>query len=301
MVSESVLGTPQYSTPRGAVGRHRARRVLKRVVLYALAIGLGFIFMLPFVWTIASSLKAPFELFLFPPKFFPETPQWENYVTIFRDFPFDRWYWNTFLVVILNTAGVLISSTMVAYGFSRFSFPGRNILFFVVIATLMLPAQVTLIPRFILFDKLGWLDTLLPLWAPAWFGGTAFAVFLLRQFMMGLPRELDEAAIMDGASYFRILWQILVPLCKPSLATLAIINSIAVWNEFLDPVVFLSSVENFTIAIGLWYFQAQPMVATPTAHYLLAASVTSIIPPIVLFFAFQRYFVRGIALTGLKG
>lgn len=273
----------------------------KRILLYAFSIGLGILFMLPFLWTVASSLKQPFELFVFPPAFFPEKPQVENYITVFRDFPFPRWYLNTFIVVVLNTAGVLVTSTLVAYGFARFEFRFRHALFILVIATMMMPPQITLIPRFILFDKLGWLNTLLPLWAPAWFGGTPFAIFLMRQFMLTLPRELDEAAVLDGASFFRVFWQILVPLCKPALATLAIINFIAVWNEFLDPVVFLNTVNKFTIAVGLWYFQAQPMSSTPTAHLLLAASVTTIIPPILIFFAFQRYFVRGVALTGLKG
>lgn len=283
-----------------------ARRVVmraksKRVLLYLLCLALGALFMLPLAWTIASSLKEPFELFDFPPPFFPAALQFDNYITVFRDFPFTQWYVNSFIVVILHTAGVLITSTIVAYGFARFEFRFRHVLFILVIATMMMPPQITLIPRFILFDKLGWLNTLLPLWAPAWFGGTPFAIFLMRQFMLSLPRELDEAAILDGASFFRVFWEILVPLCKPALATLAIINFIAVWNEFLDPVVFLNSVSKFTIAVGLWYFQAQPMVSTPTAHLLLAASVTSIIPPIILFFAFQRYFVRGVALTGLKG
>jgi multiple sugar transport system permease protein len=281
--------------------RRTTRFKSNRILLYVFSLLLGFFFMLPFAWAVASSMKQPFEMFIFPPKFFPEQFSFENYVTVFRDFPFPRWYLNTFIVVILNTAGVLLTSSVVAYGFARFTFRFRGLLFMVVIGTMMLPPQVTLIPRFILFDKLGWLNTLLPLWAPAWFGGTPFAIFLMRQFFMSLPRDLDEAAILDGATYFRVFWQILLPLCKPALATLAIINFIAVWNDFLDPVVFLSSTKNFTIAIGLWFFQAQPMVSTPTAHLLLAASVTSIIPPIIVFFAFQRYFVRGIALTGLKG
>lgn len=278
-----------------------AGRTLNRILLYVLCTCLSVLFMMPFLWAVASSLKQPFELFVFPPAFFPKTLQFKNYVTVFRDFPFPRWYWNTVVIVVLNTTGVLLTSSIVAYGFARFEFRFRHVLFILVIATMMLPAQITLIPRFILFDKLHWLDTLLPLWVPAWFGGTPFAIFLMRQFMLTLPRDLDEAAILDGASYFRVFWQILVPLCKPALATLAIINFIAVWNEFLDPVVFLSSSKNFPIAVGLWFFQAQPMSAMPTAHLLLAASVTTIIPPILIFFAFQRYFVRGVALTGLKG
>lgn len=300
MISEAI---PVPSRDQFDLRRRRSwrRNLLGQSLLYVVSIGLGILFMMPFLWTVASSLKSPFEMFIFPPTFLPETLQFDNYRVIFTDFPFPRWYWNTLVVVVLNTLGVLITSSLVAYGFARFEFRFRNALFILVIATIMLPPQVSLIPRFILFHHLGWLNTLLPLWVPVWFGGTPFAIFLMRQFMLTLPRELDEAAVMDGASYFRVFWQILLPLCKPVLATLAIINAIAVWNEFLDPVVFLNSVEQFTIAIGLWYFKAQPMVNMPTAHLLLAASVTSILPPIILFFAFQKVFVRGIALTGLKG
>jgi multiple sugar transport system permease protein len=297
MATMQQTGDP-ISTRRAPLIRPK---LIQRLIIYIICVALSVLFVLPLVWTVFSSLKSPLELFIFPPKFFPESLQWKNYVTIFEDFPFPRWYWNTFLVVVLNTAGVLVTSSIVAYGFARFEFRFRGPLFMLVIATMMLPAQITLIPRFILFDKLHWLNTLLPLWAPAWFGGTPFAIFLMRQFMMTLPRDLDEAAVLDGASYFRVFWQILLPLCKPALATLAIINFIAVWNDFLDPVVFLNSTKKFTIAVGLWYFKAQPMSAMPTAHFLLAASVTSIIPPLLLFFAFQRFFVRGVALTGLKG
>jgi multiple sugar transport system permease protein len=295
-MDQATAPSPQPRTRRRFTGI-----TLRRGILYVVAIVLGFLFMLPFAWTIASSLKQPREMFIFPPTFFPEKFQLENYITIFTDFPFDRWYANSLIVVVLNTAGVLVTASLVAYGFARFNFRFRNVLFILVLATMMMPPQITLIPRFILYDKLGWLNTLLPLWVPAWFGGTPFAIFLMRQFMMTLPKDLDEAAILDGASYFRVFWEVLVPLCKPALATLAIINFIAVWNEFLDPVIFLSSVNKFTVAVGLWYFQAQPMSSTPTAHLLLAASVTTVIPPVILFFIFQRYFVRGVALTGLKG
>jgi multiple sugar transport system permease protein len=271
-------------------------------LLYALCVGLGIVFMAPFAWTLSSAFKAPWEMFAFPPVLLPQEPSPGSFVEIFRDYPFFTWFRNTLLVVALATAGTVLSASLVAYGFARFDFRGKNLLFGITIATMLLPGQVTLIPRFILFHQLNWLDTLLPLWVPSWFGGSAFAIFLIRQFILSLPRELDEAATIDGASYPRIFWEILVPLCKPALATLAIISFIAHWESFLDPVVFLNTPENFTIAIGLWFFKAQPMQAErPTAHLLMAASVTSIAVPIALFFAFQRYFVQGIALTGLKG
>lgn len=166
----------------------------------------------------------------------------------------------------------------------------------------MLPAQVTLIPQFVLFHWLGWINTLYPLWLPTWFGGGAFAIFLLRQFILTLPKELDEAALIDGASYFRIFWQILLPLCKPVLATIAVISFIASWNDFVNPLIYLQLPEKFTLAVGLNYFKNLPEVGgEPTQHLLMAASVMVILPVILLFFATQRYFVQGIALTGIKG
>src|SRR5680860_90263 len=184
-------------------------RVVKRVVLYVVAISLGFLFMLPFAWTVSSSLKTPWEMFSFPPLFFPEQPQFQNYSRVFTEFSFGLWYKNTLIVVVLHTLGVVLSCSLVAYGFARFEFRFKGVLFVIVLATLMIPAQVTLIPRFILFHHIGWLDTLLPLWAPAWVAGTptaALGIFLMRQFLKTLPRDLDEAAVLDGASYFRVYW-----------------------------------------------------------------------------------------------
>jgi multiple sugar transport system permease protein len=289
------------SIAKSLPNRRSSARKWRRVVPYAATVVLSIFFMLPFAWTVLSALKAPWEMFAFPPIIIPAAPQFGNFYEIFRDYPFLNWFKNSFIVVILGTAGVVISASLTAYGFARFNFRFKNALFVITIATMMLPTQVSLIPRFILFYKIGWLDTLLPLWVPAWFGGSAFAIFLIRQFILTLPRELDEAALIDGAGYFRIFWEILMPLCKPALATLAIITFISNWDSFMDPVVFLTSSENFTVAIGLWFFKAQPMVSEkPTVHLLMAASVTSILVPIILFFSFQRYFVQGIALTGLK-
>lgn len=278
-------------------------RTARRLPLYVLVIALSLIFMGPFFWTLASSLKAPQEIFVFPPKFFPAVPQWANYAEAMSVFPFGRWFTNSFQVVILNTVGVLLTASLVAYGFSRFEFRFRDVLFMLTLATIMLPAQVTLIPRFILFHKMKWIDTLLPLWVPAWLGGNAFAIFLMRQFMMTLPRELDEASIVDGATYFRVFWNIILPLCRPSLATLAIITFIANWSNFMEPLVYLNSSEKYTVAVGLRYFQANPAISgdRPMVHLLLAASVATIAPPVALFFAFQNQFVGSIAMTGLKG
>jgi multiple sugar transport system permease protein len=279
------------------------RRRRRSAIVYLANVAIGTVFMLPFLWTLASALKTPSEMFSFPPVLVPTDLQFYNFVEIFQaPYRFSTWTFNSARVALLATLGTVLTASLVAYGFARFQFRLRNFLFMLTIATILLPGQVTLIPRFVLFSKLGWIDTLYPLWLPWWFGGSAFAIFLIRQFILTLPRELDEAAVIDGASYLRIYWNVLMPLCKPALAALAIISFIAHWDSFLDPVVFLHAPQNFTIAIGLWFFKAQPMVqAKPTAHLLMAASVASIAVPIALFFSFQRYFVQGIALTGLKG
>jgi multiple sugar transport system permease protein len=196
----------------------------------------------------------------------------------------------------------VITASLVAYSFARFEYRGRDTLFLITLATLMIPAQVTLIPQFVLFYRLGWINTLLPLWVPLWFGGSGFAIFLMRQFFLSLPRDLDEAALIDGASYFRIFWSILMPLCKPILATLAIITLIALWGDFLGPLIYLNSPEKFTVAVGLQFFNAVPEVGgEPMKHLLMAACVLSMLPILVIFFLGQRFFVQGIVMSGIKG
>lgn len=285
------------------VARTSRRRLRRPTIVYLTNLVLGVLFMLPFLWTVSSALKSPTEIFEFPPRIIPAMPQPYNFVEIFQaPYRFGLWTWNSIAVALLATAGTVATASLVAYGFARFEFRLKNVLFGLTIATMLLPGQVTLIPRFVLFKQLGMIGTQYPLWLPFWFGGSAFAIFLVRQFLLTLPRELDEAAIIDGAGYFRIFWNVLMPLCKPALAALAIISFIAHWDSFLEPSIFLSDPEKFTLAIGLWFFKQQPMVASkPTTHLLMAASVASIVVPIALFFSFQRYFVQGIALTGLKG
>ncbi|HEY3108214.1 MAG TPA: carbohydrate ABC transporter permease, partial [Chloroflexota bacterium] len=219
---------------------------------------IGIVFMFPFFWTVSSSLKTAAEVYVFPPLWLPATPQWRNYPSVFEIIPFTRWFLNSLVVVLLSTVGVLLSSAVVAYSFARFRYHGRDLLFLVTLATMMLPAEVTLIPQYLLFKELGWLNSIKPLWVPAWFGGYAFNIFLLRQFILALPRDMDEAAIVDGASYARVLVSILIPLMKPALATVAVINFIAAWNDFLGPLIYLNSPENFTLALGLRYFNVAP-------------------------------------------
>ena len=285
-----------------ATGARRTRFGVGDATVYLLTIALALVFLFPFFWTVSSSLKTPSEIFSFPPPLVPAVPQWSNYLTVLSLVPFGTWVINSLIVVLLNTLGVIITSSVVAYSFARFEYRGRDVIFLLTLATMMLPAQVTLIPQFILFNSLGWVDTLLPLWVPAWFGGGAFFIFLLRQFFMTLPHDLDEAALIDGASYLRVYWSILIPLCKPALATVAIISFIGSWNDFLGPLIYLNTPEKFTVALGLNFFQNVPEQAgMPMQHLLMAASVMAIMPCLILFFSFQRYFVEGIVLSGIKG
>jgi multiple sugar transport system permease protein len=276
----------------------------QRFLLYAIVIFLCILFGFPLFWTLMSSLKTPAEIVKFPPVWIPADPQWQNYVTIFgiSRIPVTTWALNSLIIVVLGTTGTVITASLVAYSFARFEYRGRDTLFLITLATLMIPAQVTLIPQFVLFHKLGWINTIKPLWIPLWFGGSGFAIFLMRQFFLSLPRDLDEAALIDGASYFRIFWSILLPLCKPVLATLAIIMIIELWGDFLGPLIYLNSPEKFTVAVGLQFFNTVPDIGgEPMKHLLMAACVLSMLPIITIFFIGQRFFVQGIVMSGIKG
>jgi multiple sugar transport system permease protein len=276
----------------------------ERTALYVIVIALCIIFGFPLFWTLMSSLKTPADIVKFPPVWIPSEFQWGNYVRIFgiSRIPVTTWALNSLIIVLLGTCGTVITASLVAYSLARFEYRGRNFLFMLTLATMMIPAQVTLIPQFVLFHRLGWINTLLPLWVPLWFGGSGFAIFLMRQFFLSLPRDLDEAALIDGASYLRIFWSILMPLCKPVLATLAIITIIALWGDFLGPLIYLNSPEKFTVAVGLQFFNSVPDIGgEPMKHLLMAACVLSMLPILVIFFLGQRFFVQGIVMSGIKG
>ncbi|NLX35264.1 MAG: carbohydrate ABC transporter permease [Chloroflexi bacterium] len=295
---DTVRSAPTTAKTRS----YQASRRLRRTTLYLVVIILAIIFAFPFFYTVSSSLKGQWEVLLFPPTLLPDVPQWLNYVRVFQVTPFGTWLLNTITVVVLSTSGAVISSTLVGYSLARFRYRGRDLLLMLALATMMLPGQVTLIPQFLLFNKLGWINTIRPLWIPAWFGGGAFNIFLMRQFMMTLPVELDEAASIDGASRLRTFLTILVPLCKPAIATMAVISFMGNWSDFMSPLIYLNSQDKFTVAVGLNYFKAVPASSEEQFyHYLMAACVISLAPCIVMFFSAQRYFVRGIAMTGLKG
>ena len=297
------------AVPRAAAREARLRPT--RLPLYALAVVLSCLFMGPFLFSLMSSLKAPTELYAMPPVLVPSPPQWHNYVDVwsYRGIPFTSFYVNSVLIALSAMLGNLLTSTLSAYGFARFRWRGRDLVFMVLLSTLVLPEEVVIIPKFLMFhlvpDRLfghTWIDTWWPLIVPAWVGGRAFDVFLLRQFLMGIPRELDEAAVIDGAGYGQILFRVLLPLAKPALATVAIFSFLAHWNDFIHPLIYLSSTNKFPLSVGLRWFQQQPSDPTePREHLLMAAALLMILPCVALFFSMQRYFVRGIVLSGLKG
>jgi ABC-type glycerol-3-phosphate transport system permease component len=246
---------------------------------------------------ISTSLKEPADLFVYPPMWIPDPIQWQNYVAVYNMVPLLTFVKNTLIIVAFNLVGQLAASSLAAFGFARLRFAGRDTMFLLVLATMMLPGFVTMIPNFVLFKFLGWLNSNRPLIIPGFFG-SAFYIFLLRQFFLTLPRELDEAAELDGCSPFGIYWRIILPLAKPVLATVAIFCFISNWNDFFGPLIYLNSLDKMTLALGLALIRTQFQVVQ---HYMMAASVMSVLPIILIFFLAQNYFVQGIALTGRTG
>ncbi len=274
-------------------------RIVRAVIIYALLIGFGAIFLLPFLWSLSSSLRTPGQGLRFPPEFLPTEFHWQNYPRIFEMIPFARFFGNSVIVTVLAVIGELLSASLVAYGFARMRFPGRNALFVLLLATMMIPYPVTMIPSFILWVRgLSMANTFGPLVLPPFFG-PAFSIFLLRQFFATINQELDEAAKVDGASEFRIYWQIILPLAKPALATIAIFSFIANWNDFLTPLIYLSDSNLYTLALGVNFLRS--FRGGGELAYQMAAGVMFVAPCIIIYFLAQRFVIQGIVTTGLKG
>lgn len=257
--------------------------------------------MVPLVWMISTSLKELKDVFVFPPQIIPNPVAWDNYKVALTILPFGLYFRNTLIITGLCILGAVSSSALVAYGFARLEFPGRDILFIMVLATMMIPGQVTLIPVYMIFKTLRWIDTFLPLTVRSYFGG-AFYIFLFRQFFMTIPTELGDAAEIDGCSKLGIFWRIILPLSKPALGMVAIFSFMFHWDEFLNALIYLNSPEKRTLALGLAAFRAsQEGSVTVSWNLLMAASLVVMIPPILVFFIAQRHFIQGIVFTGLKG
>ena len=301
MAQHSLEHQSQQSILTGLVNLLQSRRrqdlILKSVVYLLLLIG-AFGVMLPFFWMISTSLKRPGTEFTFPIEWIPVPPRFGNYWTAWSILPFNQWLVNTVRITGLSIIGHIVSCAIVGFGFARIRFPGRDAIFLLVLATMMLPYPSIIVPLFILFKQLGWINTILPLVVPTFFATSAFFIFLLRQFFMTLPLELDDAARVDGCSTFGIFYRICVPLIKPALGIILVFSFMNHWNDFLGPLIFLSDLDKYTLALGLRFFQGQHRVEWAL---LMAASLVVLSPCIVLFFIAQKNYIQGIVITGVKG
>ncbi|CAA9547760.1 MAG: ABC transporter, permease protein 2 (cluster 1, maltose/g3p/polyamine/iron) [uncultured Thermomicrobiales bacterium] len=276
-------------------GRHLG--LLHRLLVWALLLAGSALFLLPFLWMVATSLKLSEDVFTVPPRWLPDSFEWRNYIDGWTVLPFNTFLRNSLIVTFANVLGNLVSCSLVAYGFARLRARGKNALFILLLATLMIPREVTIVPRFLLFSEVGLVNTLWPLILPAWFG-YPFFIFLLRQFFMTIPRDLDDAARIDGASHLRILFDVILPLSRPALATVAIFSFIGNWTNLLDPLIYLRSTDLYTLALGLNLFRGQNFTQF---NQLMAVSIITLVPVLVVFFVAQRTFIRGVTLTGMGG
>lgn len=276
--------------------KKKSSAVLRRVLLYIVLILIAVIMVVPFLWMLSTSLKTQYDAVKIPPVWIPDPPQWENYVKLFTEQPMFQFMLNTIKIVFFVVLGQLFFSSLAAYSFARISFKGRKVVFFFYIATLMVPGQVTMIPTYLMFAKAGLTDNHLALILPAFF--SAFGVFLLRQFFMSLPRELEEAAEIDGCNPFMTYWRIMLPLVVPAMLTLGVFTLMNTWNDYMGPLIYLSSPEKYTMTLGIAYFKG---VYTTQWNLVMAGSIVSVVPILIAYLCAQKYFIEGIAFSGVKG
>jgi multiple sugar transport system permease protein len=279
----------------------RFRTTLSHVLVYTVLSIVGLTMAFPFYYMVITSLKQPGTELLYPPQWIPIPVWFANYPRVFTFVPFMLYVRNTVFITAVATVGTMLSASMAAFAFARLPFRGRTLLFWLTIATMMIPGQVTLIPTFLGFRLLNWIGTFLPLILPPFFGGGAFNIFLLRQFFTTIPQDLIDAAEIDGATPWRVFWTLFLPLCKPALATLTVLTILGRWNDLFGPLIFLRRREMYTIAVGLALLNANQWYMNGAIPVLMAASVISLLPMLILFIFAQQYFVQGIVTTGLKG
>lgn len=299
-MSQSSQLTAPVIAPRvssASLNRFRARKWAGYIAAYATMTAIAIVFMIPLLWMFSTSLKARQEIFAWPPTWIPEQPIWGNYAEAFEKYPLGRFMLNTFILVAGNTIGELLSVPLIAYGFARLNFPFKRVLFILMLSTMMIPGQIKLIPLFSIYSQLGLTNTYWPLILPAFFGNPFF-VFLMVQYIRTIPRDLDEAARIDGAGTWTILYRIVLPLCKPVLAVMIVFTFLWVWNDFLQPLIYLSDFNTYPISVGLAFFQGRYSVEW---NMFMAATLVSITPVLVLYFFAQRHLIGGIASLGLKG
>ena len=278
---------------------YRAARTVQRGVIYLVLVLAAIAFLIPLFWMASTSLKAKEDVMAMPPQFIPNPVMWSNYPTAMTSpgFDFPVLLKNTLVYAVLETFGIVISCILAAYSFSRMRWPGRDFFFILTLASMMIPGVVTLVPLFVMFSRIGWTNSMLPLIVPGFFG-SAFNIFLLRQFFLSIPIELTEAARVDGASHWRILWQIIVPLAKPAIATVTLFEFLFCWTDFMGPLIYLNRESLFTLSLGLYAFRERWQIRY---DLMMAAAMVVTLPILILFFMAQRTFIEGIALTGVKG
>ncbi|MGI6359445.1 MAG: carbohydrate ABC transporter permease [Acholeplasmatales bacterium] len=275
------------------------RKRLSGIILHIFLSVLSLVFLFPFLWMLMTALKTPQEIIMGMEQFFPKNPQWDNFRKAITTIPFFIYLTNSIIIVVLVIIGILFSSSTAAYAFSKLNWKGRDKWFVVLLSTMMIPLHVVLIPTFVMYAKIGWLGTRLPLIVPAFFGGgAAFYIFMLRQFFKGIPQEMSESAVIDGANHFQIFFRIMLPLCRPALVTVCLFTFMATWNDYFGPLIFLSNPEQWTLALGLRAFQQQ---YAGRYDLMMAASIIIMLPTLILFFFTQKTFIEGISFTGIKG
>lgn len=301
-MSEQILSvkTEQPAAVSDWRSSHRWKNVLAKAIIYLILTAGAFVFLVPFLWMVSSSLKAPYEIFAEPPIWIPNPIRWNNYIDAWNALPFTRFLFNTLFITALGMLANIFMSALVAYGFARYRFPGRDVLFILLLSTMMLPYVVTLIPSFLIWRTFNLINTYDPLVVGALFGGGAFFIFLMRQFMLTIPLEMEEAARIDGANVVQIFLSIILPLVRPALLAVGIFSFQGYWNDFLAPLIYLSDMPKYTMTLGMFFFLGGANEA-PKWHWLMAMSTMLAIPILVLFFLAQRQFIEGVTLTGIKG
>lgn len=288
-------------TRRSFAGSSTLNATIGYWIQYAiLVVGAAF-FLLPFLWMVSTSLKPPHQVMVFPPEWIPETLHWANFIDSWGALDFGTFYWNTVFLTLFNILGTLASAPLVAFAFARLRFRGRNIIFLILLSTMMLPSQVTLIPMYVLFSRLGWINTFLPLIVPTWLAGGpsgAFNVFLLRQFFLTIPRDMDEAAKLDGAGYWGIYWRVILPMSRPVLGIITIFTFTNNWNDFFNPLIYINTTDKYTVALALRFYQTRLDVQMGP---LMAQSLVALLPVLIIFYYAQNRYVQGIVITGVKG
>lgn len=276
----------------------RGKKKISKSIIYIILFFISFVCLVPFYWMIRSSLMDMSQIFTMPPIWIPNPIKFSNYKEALTMLPFGRYFLNTLFVVVFTVLGTVITSSLCAYSFSRIEWKGRDTVFGILLTAMMIPFAVTLIPTFIGWQKLGVVNSYAPLIVPAWFGGGVFNVFLLRQFFRTIPKELDEAARIDGAGHFTIYSKIIIPLSKPSLIVVSLFSFMGSWNDFLGPLVYLNDGDKFTLSLGLMQFQG---MYSAQWQYMMAAATVVLVPIVIIFFIGQKYFIEGISMSGMKG